>query len=307
MNIQLDKMDAKIKKYIKNKLDIKDYNLDSRSAEERLSLLNEIIEKIMGCVPYQNLTYISENRTVTLKENLESNLGGFCFSMNLLLKRVLDVVGFKCSMAESEFNNLNLDHTFVLVFDVMKEGDIYVADTCISLPTFCATPLDMEDGVSSTLYNVFPGHYSYRYTRRGDTYVFQQLISNKRDDKNFLLVEKAWKEKFGFKLKGCIRSDQEMEELHEKNIHGKISKLYNLKNIVVQLWGKEQSVIIFNNTVRILCRDGKYDHIQLETGKEIIQKIYLYFPMIPKATVESAIHKWCYFTDFPMSTFQSTL
>lgn len=281
-------MEATIKQYIAKKLGIKDFDLATKTPDERLDLLNTIIQRLMPVTPAQSLTYSVENRSVTLNENFKEELGGLCLDANLKLLSVLQVVGFDCRLHVSDFHVLDFRHNFLLVKDVKVPGDVYYADILSAFPTTTAIPLDIQDGGSSKAYVDFPplGH---RIVRRGDRYIFQILND----------ADKKWKDRFHFRIQ-LERSEEELIALHKHCTGREYSQKHFRKVTHLQRWGKNHGVSIIRNVVSLYNKDAAAEMVVLQSGPEIIEAIQYYFPMLPLNLVQEGVKQWCEYNNFPM-------
>lgn len=94
-------------KFIQTEFGIQDVDLLSLDPTQRPSLLNQIIAKCQATFPFQCISWLALNRTPPLKECLRTKEGGFCSTVNGLLKNFLDAVGFNTWLILSKWVNIH--------------------------------------------------------------------------------------------------------------------------------------------------------------------------------------------------------
>ena len=252
--------------------------------------LKQIISSVQS-IPFQNVTFMrnttEERRRPSYEEVKASMLGGkggLCYTMNLFTFHLLKHLGYNAYLNLSQCCGSILNHLFVLVYNVRKDGDIYLVDTGCGCPTF--SPVDLEFEKESPVYH--ESYLRFKFVRKGnkikrlhDRSVFE--ASTSKEPKEFALF-------YEFQIRPTTNLD---------DINICFDDVY--KNPNSTPFHRSLRAIKFNNSMTILICDsllvlesetGQLNITTFKTDEELEKAYNRYFPELDELDVKYAIHNW---------------
>lgn len=156
--------------------------LKRRMKENRLTVLNKLIQKFHFKVPFQNIGHLMKpygtQDVPTLDEIREDGLncsGGLCYTNNVFFCHLLNALGYSAHHITGTCNPKHPNnHLVTLAYNVVRAGDKFLVDVGCGFPTLQAVPLDF--GLESPIYtSIF---LQYKFVRTGDDRYERQHLQN---------------------------------------------------------------------------------------------------------------------------------
>ena len=160
--------------------------LKRRMKENRLNILNKLIQEFQFKVPFQNVGLLMKpygTQDVPILDEIRKDglncSGGLCYTNNAFFCHLLNALGYSAHHIAGTCNPKHPNnHIATLVHNVVRPGDKFLVDVGCGFPTLQAVPLDF--GLESPIYtSIF---LQYKFVRMGDGRYERQHLQNFGDE-----------------------------------------------------------------------------------------------------------------------------
>ena len=282
--------------FVQGKLDIQ--NATTLFESNKRSLLDTIIDKWMQTIPFQSIKQLATDipkRAVPSEEeavtDVLSGIGGLCYTHGIAIHHVLSALGYDTYPAISAVGDDVKDHVAVFVKNVESQGDLFLVDTGVGFPTFRAIQVKTSSGFIEETERVTESFCTYKYVKRGDTYLRYNLASKEKTEGGFKYVtigNELWCEFYTVWIEP-VGVDMIQDFLH-KNIYAKLDNQFN-RTICVNKYPGNNYIGFKQNTL-LYDEGGKLQSTIKEDPGELRRSIEERFPELPLDMLEKAFRFW---------------
>ena len=272
--------------FVSNVLGIQE--LEKRFNENKLTVLNEIIWSFHQQIPFNNITHISkpfqERRIPTLKESMEmvlSKQGGMCLTLNIIIFRVLRVLGYDISLAVGAVIS-EYDHVFCIGKNLDEDMEsLFIVDVGSAFPAFKAVKL-VPNGDSEVL-STGSLALKYRHMENGEYYRLHRKVDKKSDD----VAWEVWC-RFSLTLNLTLEGVQKIigDVVYDDEDH-------NFNRVPFLVTFKGECMIAFKNgLLSIGNENGTVEFFSNETDEEMIEELSKYFRYVKLVEFRKSFQRW---------------
>ncbi|XP_072036931.1 arylamine N-acetyltransferase, pineal gland isozyme NAT-3-like [Amphiura filiformis] len=277
-------------------------SVQEKLINDKIALLDEIINIYRQKIPFQSITVISRtdkdqhlSTMDDIKAQMLSTHGGMCYDNNVFMKHLLEVLGFEVCLnaCDIKMNNVH-DHVSVLVKNLVKTGDNYYVDVGTTDPFFQAISLDFDK--ESPVYRC--GFQVYKFVKEGEEISWWQKVNTQyspapQNEKGIIID--GWKKFMTFTLE-----PREIEYFRDHMIKHYVTQNPPMPGVTfLQLmravaYPGQKLLAILGTSLLHENDEGKIEKTKIRSKEELEGLYAKYFPQLPGDLVTIAIEKMKY-------------
>lgn len=277
--------------FVKDTLGIDEFDKNFKC--DKLKTLNHIIQQFLSMVPFHNATLlsvpISERIAPTVEENVHfclSTEGGLGWTLNSSMCILLDALGFQVypALASVAVSN-EPNHIILMVKHLVEDGDTFLVDVGFGRPHFEAVNMNF-DKESKLFHHSFD---EFKYVKRGKEIIRLQKIPHNDPLGLIPVVEGKFSCGYYFNMDPFTFSDIRLfENLNVFENPSAVGKIFRHRLHMIRF--PEGRAVAINDDILLTEQDnGK---LKAEPITNMEETISMYFPMVPRGTVESMLITW---------------
>ena len=242
-------------------------------------------------IAHQSVTLMSvpssDRRRPTVdevKSALLEGKGGLCYTLNLFMFNLLTALGYDAYLNSATVGSPN-NHLIVLVYNLQKDGDIYLVDIGCASPGF--TPINLDFETESAEYQ--ESLVRFKFVKKESTIqcLHYHLPFDLSPDKP---KPKGFSHFFSFHLNPTRNVDGFNTFFDDVYTNPNLTPFH--RSLRAVKFVNKRMVVICNMRLVLELEDGQFHMATFINDDELKTAYHQYFPEFDKLDVERAIYNW---------------